>query len=184
MRVRDDEKEERIKAAVVEVILDEGFSGASMSKIAKCAGVSPATVYIYFENKETMLQEIFLEYDENLWSSVLRRASAASDSRQRIEALIRSYYDYMTQNEQIFSFVDQFAGCPALMKNCCARKNRMQVLELLQEMKEKNEVKPYSSLNLFGIIFNPVKSLRGGQADDTEELLDELVKMIESAVLV
>ena len=47
MRKKDDEKRNNIKKAVVEVILEEGMNGASISKIAKSAGVSPATVYIY-----------------------------------------------------------------------------------------------------------------------------------------
>jgi AcrR family transcriptional regulator len=62
LRRKDDEKERCIKQAVIKVILDEGLQGASISKIAKLAGVSPATVYIYYENKESMLQDIYTEY--------------------------------------------------------------------------------------------------------------------------
>ena len=50
MRRKDDDKEKSIKEAVVKLILQEGFHGTSISKIAKLAGVSPATVYIYYEN--------------------------------------------------------------------------------------------------------------------------------------
>ena len=49
MRRKDDEKQRCIKNAVVQLILEEGFQGASVSKIAKSAGVSPATVYIYYD---------------------------------------------------------------------------------------------------------------------------------------
>ena len=49
MRRRDDEKERRIKDAVIELMLEEGFHGTSISKIARKAEVSPATVYIYYE---------------------------------------------------------------------------------------------------------------------------------------
>ena len=57
---RDDDKEKSIKEAVIKLILQEGFHGTSISKIAKAAGVSPATVYIYYENKEVMLQGIYI----------------------------------------------------------------------------------------------------------------------------
>ena len=52
MRRKDDEKEQRIRHAVIELMLQEGFNGTSIAKIARLAGVSPATVYIYYENKE------------------------------------------------------------------------------------------------------------------------------------
>ncbi|MCR4894101.1 MAG: TetR/AcrR family transcriptional regulator, partial [Eubacteriales bacterium] len=43
MRTKDPDKQKRIKDAVVELILREGIDGASVSKIAREAGVSPAT---------------------------------------------------------------------------------------------------------------------------------------------
>ena len=47
MRKKDDEKEQRIKEAVASLMLEEGWSGTSISKIARKAEVSPATVYTY-----------------------------------------------------------------------------------------------------------------------------------------
>ncbi|WP_094092917.1 TetR/AcrR family transcriptional regulator [Paenibacillus physcomitrellae] len=38
-----------------------GFAETSISKIAKKAGVSAATIYIYYENKEDMLSKIYFE---------------------------------------------------------------------------------------------------------------------------
>ena len=73
MRRKDDEKEKSIKEAVIKLILQEGFHGTSISKIAKMAGVSPATVYIYFENKEIMLQDIYREYSEEIFNYLLNR---------------------------------------------------------------------------------------------------------------
>ena len=64
MRKKDDEKQKRIKNAVMHLILEQGFAGTSISKIAREAGVSPATVYIYYENKEEMLKDIYIEYSE------------------------------------------------------------------------------------------------------------------------
>ncbi len=67
MRRKDDEKEYRIRHAVIELMLKEGFYGTSIAKIARPADVSPATVYIYYENKEEMLQDIYLETLRNVF---------------------------------------------------------------------------------------------------------------------
>ena len=45
MRTRDYEQQQRIKEAMVRLILREGINGASVAKIAREAGVSPATIY-------------------------------------------------------------------------------------------------------------------------------------------
>ncbi len=62
MRTRDYDKQQRIKEAMVHLILREGINGASVSKIAREAGVSPATIYIYYESKEDLLSAAFREY--------------------------------------------------------------------------------------------------------------------------
>ena len=59
------------------------------------AEVSPATVYIYFESKEEMLQDIYREYYDEVYSYVLRQVSPQMDGFQLIDSLIRAYYSYM-----------------------------------------------------------------------------------------
>ena len=59
MRNKDLDKQNRIKEAMIQLILRDGIDGISMSKIAKEAGVSPATIYVYYESKEDMLSEVF-----------------------------------------------------------------------------------------------------------------------------
>ena len=89
MRKKDDEKVKSIKEAVIKLILQEGFHGTSVSKIAKMAGVSPATVYIYFENKEDMLHDIYLEYSEEIYDYLLDSIKRDMEGRQQIEVLIQ-----------------------------------------------------------------------------------------------
>ena len=89
MRRKDDEKEQRIRHAVIELMLQEGFNGTSIAKIARLAGVSPATVYIYYENKEEMLQDIYLEYSEEVFDYLLKGIDRNMSSAQMIETLIR-----------------------------------------------------------------------------------------------
>ena len=44
MRVKDESKQQRIKEAMIRLILRDGIDGTSISKIAKEAGLSPNTV--------------------------------------------------------------------------------------------------------------------------------------------
>ena len=37
-----------------------GFNGFSMQKLAKAANVSPATIYIYFKDKEDLIQQLYI----------------------------------------------------------------------------------------------------------------------------
>jgi AcrR family transcriptional regulator len=51
MRARDENKEQNICRKAMEMIVQDGLDGLSMQKLAKAAGVSPATIYIYFKDR-------------------------------------------------------------------------------------------------------------------------------------
>ena len=44
------------------MIVKEGFDGLSMQKLAKAANVSPATIYLYFKNREDLLNQLYNGY--------------------------------------------------------------------------------------------------------------------------
>src|SRR5690606_17064354 len=48
------------------MIVKEGFDGLSMHKLAKAAGVSPATIYIYFRDREELILRLYGEVSRNL----------------------------------------------------------------------------------------------------------------------
>jgi len=186
LRQRDDEKEKSIKEAVVKLILQEGFHGTSISKIAKMAGVSPATVYIYFENKEIMLQDIYREYSEEIFNYLLDRVQKEMEGPQIIEILVRSYYNYIQDHQEIFNFVDQFSNCPSLACSCSGIKGINNMGNLIAEMKNIHIIKDYNNDNLLAIIFYPVKAIAVNKhktKEERAELLQEMIGIIQDILL-
>lgn len=55
MRTRDPQKESALRRKALELLVLKGFDGFSMQKLARAAGVSPATIYIYFEDREGLI---------------------------------------------------------------------------------------------------------------------------------
>ncbi|NIG54383.1 TetR/AcrR family transcriptional regulator [Chitinophaga sp. Cy-1792] len=93
MRYRDEDKIQRIKEKAIEMIAKEGYENFGINRLAKAAGVSPATIYIYYKDKDDlianivseasdgMVQAIFHDFDpeasfeEGLWKQWKNRAS-------------------------------------------------------------------------------------------------------------
>ncbi|WP_446897078.1 TetR/AcrR family transcriptional regulator [Clostridium sp. LBM24168] len=57
-RIADPKKMDNIKKAVMECIIDYGYSGVSIALICKKAGVSPGYLYRYYNSKEELVQEL------------------------------------------------------------------------------------------------------------------------------
>src|SRR5579871_2615485 len=54
----DSAKRRQIIAGAHRIFLAQGFDAASMGEIAKAAGVSKGTLYVYFKNKEELFEAI------------------------------------------------------------------------------------------------------------------------------
>lgn len=61
IRQKCPEKRKSLLNATLSLVNNNGFHAAPMSKIAKLAGVSPATIYIYFKNKQDLVDQLYLE---------------------------------------------------------------------------------------------------------------------------
>ena len=61
MRTRDEMKESAIREKALEMVVKHGFDGLSMQKLAKAAGVSPATIYIYFKDRGDLILQLYLQ---------------------------------------------------------------------------------------------------------------------------
>src|SRR6266700_3237768 len=57
----DSAKRRQIMDGARAVFLAQGFDAASMGEIARAAGVSKGTLYVYFENKEELFESIVHE---------------------------------------------------------------------------------------------------------------------------
>lgn len=66
MRIKDIQKEKAVVDATIKLVNENGLNNTSISKIAKEAGVSQATLYIYYQNKEDLVVSIFYNVKERL----------------------------------------------------------------------------------------------------------------------
>ena len=57
----DSAKRRQILAGASKVFMDLGFDGASMGEIARAAGVSKGTLYVYFADKNRLFEAIVEE---------------------------------------------------------------------------------------------------------------------------
>ena len=186
MRKKDEEKVQRIKEAVASLMMEEGWSGTSISKIARKAEVSPATVYTYFDSKEDMLQCIYMEYSEHVFSYLTRQVEPEMDGAQIIETLMRSLYRCLAENEDMFSFMEQFGNCKALSGKCACRKGIADVACLLNEMKQAHVIRNCSDKSLEAVLFYPVKAIVLDEKLSSREkadTLEEVIRLVQRALL-
>lgn len=91
-----------------------GIQGASMAKVAKIAGVSPATIYLYFECKQDLVSQLYL----TVKASFAEAAFSDYDGEQSLEISFKKIwfnmvYYKMTHQEEA-SFLSQCDNTPII----------------------------------------------------------------------
>jgi len=72
MRVRDKKKESLVKQKAIDLLVKDGFEGFSMQKLARAAKISPATLYIYYKDKNDLIKKIGIELGDQMTEITLK----------------------------------------------------------------------------------------------------------------
>ncbi len=72
MRTRDENKEQAIRQGAIEMIAREGLDNFSVNKLARAAGVSPATLYIYYRDRDDLIVQLCQEVSVRMLETSLK----------------------------------------------------------------------------------------------------------------
>lgn len=71
MRSKDPSIRAAIEARTRELVAASGIDGFSMHKLARAVGISPATLYVHFQDREDLLVQVYRTALEQLTSALL-----------------------------------------------------------------------------------------------------------------
>lgn len=117
MRTRDESKEAAIRQEAIEMIVNEGFDGLSMQKLAKAAKVSPATIYIYFKNREDLLNQIYNEVQEKFVDTSLKGFNPDLSFEAGLWVQWKNRFSFIKNYPSYFRFMEQFRNSPLIQHN-------------------------------------------------------------------
>jgi AcrR family transcriptional regulator len=112
MRTKDDEKKEALFEATVKLVNDIGFVSSSVSKIAKEAGVSPATIYVYHQNKEDLLVSTYTDIKFKMSMAILENFDPTQPIRDILKNVWFNMFNYVSNNLEYYKYVEQFSNSP------------------------------------------------------------------------
>ncbi len=117
MRIRDENKELTIRQKALEMVVKEGFEGFSMQKLAKAAAVSPATLYIYFKNKEDLLLQLSIEESTKMLNATLENFSPEMSFSEGLTIQWLNRAKYCMKYPQQMYFLEQIKHSPLQEKD-------------------------------------------------------------------
>lgn len=88
---------EKIASAVSSLFMERGISSTSMDDIAKAAGYSKATLYVYFKNKEEIVSILVLNSMKKLYSYISSALEQQETTREKYNFICRGLVQYQKE---------------------------------------------------------------------------------------
>lgn len=106
------EKRDEIVRAALELIAENGFHGAPMAMIASRADVGAGTIYRYFENKDVLISELYMDLEGRIYPDIMEKYEKDKPIRERFLHLGTALLHYFIKNPLDFRYLEQFHNSP------------------------------------------------------------------------
>ncbi len=156
-------KRDNLLAAARELFIENGIYNTSVDAIVRHANVAKGTFYLYFEDKEALLNEIVYDINRSLLLKAFNaaRTSEAGGSTDRLIAMIDYIINHFTDNPQELKLVKKNFSWPLIKEKITSADKDAELSEALDSLIEYRHIKDLSSEEARNIIFAIVEMCGG-----------------------
>lgn len=116
MRIKDINKKEVIFFAALRLIREIGIAGLTMSKIAIEAKIATGTLYIYFKNKEELINELYLDLEKKSSKRFLANYDPRLPYVIGLKCIWINYLKHRIEHHDESVFLEQYYHSPYITK--------------------------------------------------------------------
>ena len=161
--------------ATLTLVNNHGFHNAPMSKIAQVAGVAPATIYLYFENKQDLVNKLYLEVKEDFSNCAFEGYSDDLSVIKGFEMIWFNIANYKLNQTKEANFLSQCDNSPMIEEAIRVEglKHLQPLLNLWEKGRKEGVIKPLSDYVLYAFTVYPLSFLLGMQEREIYTLSEE-----------
>ncbi|MGO2102016.1 MAG: TetR/AcrR family transcriptional regulator [Psychroflexus halocasei] len=170
------DKKKALLDATLNLVNNDGFHKASMSKIAKLAKVAPATIYLYFENKQDLINSLYLTVKSSFSEYAFKDYRDDLPVKKGFEIIWYNIADYKLNKIDEATFLSQCDNSP-IIDDAIAEEGLIHLqplLDLWEKAKKEGIVKPLSNYVLYAYTIYPLSFLLAIQQKNYYSLDDEM----------
>jgi AcrR family transcriptional regulator len=155
------DKRNALIKATIELVNNNGFHATPMSKIAKMANVSPATIYIYFENKQDLVNKTYIEVKEKYTTYAFQTYTPSMTVEKGFKIIWNRIAHFKLKDCENAMFLAQCDNSPIIDEESRQEgiKHLQPLLDLWERGKSEGIIKPMADYLLYAYTINPLSFL-------------------------
>lgn len=155
------DKRNALVKATIELVNNNGFHATPMSKIAKMANVSPATIYLYFENKQDLVNQTYIDVKAAYTQYAFETYSEKMSVEEGFETIWKRIAEFKLKDCENAMFLAQCDNTPIIDETSRQEgiKHLQPLLDLWQRGKKEGIIKNIADYILYAYAINPLSFL-------------------------
>lgn len=153
-KAKIEDKHQAILDTTLRLVSERGFHDTPMSLIAKEAGVAAGTIYRYFENKDALINELFITLKKEMLNVAYANIEPTDSPKTMFKKLWRNYFEHCLENPEEMRFIEQFHNSPFQTKEMAATLDKLHepTMSQFNEMIANGILRdmPYQFFEIFG----------------------------------
>lgn len=155
------DKRNALVKATIELVNNSGFHATPMSKIAKMANVSPATIYLYFENKQDLINQVYIEVKTAFTEFAFKAYDPMLPVEKSFEMVWNAIANFKLKEVEEALFLAQCDSTPMVdeLSRQQGLKHLQPLLDLWERGQQKGIIKQISPYLLYAYTVAPLSFL-------------------------
>mgnify|MGYP003681426306 CR=1 FL=1 len=175
------DKRNALIQATIELVNNNGFHATPMSKIAKMANVSPATIYLYFDNKQDLVNKTYIEVKACYTAYAFETYDETMPVEYGFKVIWKRIAEFKIKESDNTPMIDEASRQEGI-------KHLQPLLDLWARGKKEGIIKPLSDYLLYAYAINPLSFLmmtqNRGSIQLTQLELDQAYEVAWSSIKV
>jgi AcrR family transcriptional regulator len=178
IRQKCDKKRIALLKATLHLVNNNGFHDAPMSKIAKMAEMSPATIYIYFENKQDLINQLYLEMKVAFSTHAFKNYCEEKSVKESFKQIWFNIANFKLNQVEESNFLSQCDNTPIIDEDIKREglKHLQPLVDLWERGIREGVIKNSSPYLLYAFTIYPLAFLTNPQYKNNCPLNDEKLK--------
>ncbi len=183
MKKKDENKIPQIYTATLQLVMEIGIAGITMRHIAQKAGIATGTLYIYFEDKDKLINSLYEECRAVSINAYFKDYDPALPFKTCFQTIWKNIFQFRVANFDVAVFMEQYIHSPFISES--TREMSRQLYEPLfklfdrgrEELVFKNLDTKLLLIFMMGSISELIKYLKYYKRKITDDILADAMAM-------
>ena len=182
------DKKEAILTATCDLVAERGLHNTPMSAIARKASIAAGTLYLYFQSKDDLLNEVFLHLKRESLAYIEKQIQPAGSLEERLRLIWFALADWHLKYPQAFNVIQQCEVSGILSPHTLQQQEAMEkpLLQEFQQAVEEGLIKDLPREIAYALMMGPIVILAHlqakGEIDVTEEVLHHTYEQLQQGI--